>query len=589
MAKHSCGRGPRGRSRLPLILTVVTLLPVAHAGSLARWSAEPPASAGAPVVATGRVELVAAVVGADLSVRPVPKFRFSVSPANGSAESPAVDLVTGFDGTARATVPAGRYRLTSVAPLTWEGSDLSWDITFEVAADATTRIEVSTDNARRSAAPARVSDEARVYATTRAAVFVVEANAGHGSGFLVDPSGLVVTNDHVVSGSRYVAVQLDPATKVPAILLAFDKPRDVAILRVNPGAVAGIQPLPLASAGSSGSTVAEGEKVLAIGNPLDRKSVLTTGIVGKVEPDTIISDVNINPGNSGGPLLNLRGEVVGISTFGLRGGGGPGISGILRIHVAEKALSEARDKASTIEPPSGERLPVVSPVHFPLDGLREKSVADPDFRTYAMDAGAIDLHFLTPVLLYSINRHAEIKASEVEKNRRKGGSPDLAGLEQQTYEWDVEDYLPVVTVHALPERKLTGGSKAGRVFGAMFGVVTPGNYRFKARFRAMKLMRAGEEIRPIFPGRSCEAVSQSVALGSIEDVGCFGFYQYPPEAFEPGPALELWIYDEDHGDAPEKLSLNAALVRRIWDDFEPYRREVARSTRSEGSSPDAKE
>jgi S1-C subfamily serine protease len=77
-----------------------------------------------------------------------------------------------------------------------------------------------------------------------------------------------------------------------------------------------------------------GERVLAVGSPLATEGILTTGIVSRVESDAIISDVNINPGNSGGPLLNFRGQVIGITTFGVQEPGrGPGISGIVRIHL----------------------------------------------------------------------------------------------------------------------------------------------------------------------------------------------------------------------------------------------------------------
>ncbi len=578
----NCRTIERRFRRLPWGVLVLAVAAV-QATALA---SEPSSAPRANDAQSGRLEIVAAVVAADLTVRPVPKFALSVLSSDEPTRPPVARLVTGFDGKADAALAPGRYRVVSDVSLVWNDAELSWDVAIEVAAEATSRLELSTDNAHRSAATGRSSEEGRIYQSARRAVFVVEANAGHGSGFLVTSSGLVVTNNHVVRKSRYIAVQLDGLRKVAATLLACDPEHDIAILRVNPSAVAGIEPLPIASEGPSSQSVVEGDRVLAIGNPLAKKSVLTTGVVSKVEADAIISDVRINPGNSGGPLLNLRGEVVGVNTFGLGIESGPGISGIVRVHLAEKALEEARGKELTVAPPPDEPLPVVSLSQYPMAGLREKSTVDPDLKTYHVEAGPIDVDFLTPPLLYSLDRHTQLKAAASRKKRTKVQPDSSGGDEEESYAWEQHtgEYDPVVTVRALPEKKLTKGSTAGRVFGAMFGVITPGNYRFKTDVREMRLVRGGQVVRPIFPGRACEAVSASTGYGRIEDVGCYGFYQYPPEAFEPGAGLELWIYNEDHPEAPEKIPLSAALTSRVWDDFAPFRSQSRTEAAQGGSS-----
>jgi len=142
-----------------------------------------------------------------------------------------------------------------------------------------------------------------------------------GSGVLIDPSGLILTNSHVVFGQSIVTVTLDDGRTLPAQVVGADPLFDIALLRLpkpGPG------PLPAATLGDSG-TLSVGEEVFAIGNPFGLDQTLTRGIVSAVnrilpgsswslrEP-MIQTDAAINHGNSGGPLVDLCGNVIGINT-----------------------------------------------------------------------------------------------------------------------------------------------------------------------------------------------------------------------------------------------------------------------------------
>ena len=118
---------------------------------------------------------------------------------------------------------------------------------------------------------------------------------GHGSGFLVDSSGLIATNEHVIGTSEYAAVQLSPTVKVSARIVVANANKDVAILAVNPS-FEGIRPVRLGYARDGKPPAVEGQQVFTIGSPLNQRKVMTSGIVGRVEPRAIISDVNINHG-----------------------------------------------------------------------------------------------------------------------------------------------------------------------------------------------------------------------------------------------------------------------------------------------------
>ncbi len=144
---------------------------------------------------------------------------------------------------------------------------------------------------------------------------------GAGSGFLIDANGDIITNFHVISGARQVQVTLADKSRYRATVVGGDQRSDLAVLRISPG-----RKLPFLRLGDS-SELQVGRKVLAIGNPFGQfQNTLTTGVVsslgrsvrgqrgGTVLDDVIQTDAAINPGNSGGPLLNSRGEVIGINT-----------------------------------------------------------------------------------------------------------------------------------------------------------------------------------------------------------------------------------------------------------------------------------
>ncbi len=169
-----------------------------------------------------------------------------------------------------------------------------------------------------------------------------EQTKGVGSGFILSADGLIMTNAHVVEGADQVVVTLVDKREFKAKIIGVDKRTDVALLKVEASG------LPAVKTGDV-SRLKVGEWVMAIGSPFGLENTVTAGIVSAKKRDTgdylsfIQTDVAINPGNSGGPLINMRGEVIGInSQIYSRSGGFMGISFAIPIDEALRVSDQLR-------------------------------------------------------------------------------------------------------------------------------------------------------------------------------------------------------------------------------------------------------
>jgi serine protease Do len=171
---------------------------------------------------------------------------------------------------------------------------------------------------------------------------------GQGTGFIIE-NNEILTNNHVVEGAQYIEVQLDDGRRVPATVVGRDPRTDVALLRLK-GTTMATQAIALGDS----DALDVGDWVVAIGNPYGLSQTVTTGIVsakGRTGRDVpldpagyysfIQTDAPINPGNSGGPLLNLRGEVIGINTAVNRAAQGIGFA--IPINMVKTILQQLRE------------------------------------------------------------------------------------------------------------------------------------------------------------------------------------------------------------------------------------------------------
>ena len=186
-----------------------------------------------------------------------------------------------------------------------------------------------------------------------------------GSGAIISASGYVVTNHHVAGNARWISCTLSDKRQIEAKLIGTDALADIAVIQLDPA----FGPYPIASWGDS-STLRVGDPVLAMGSPLALSQSVTSGIISNTElvmPGVYSSfvldgedvgsivrwighDAAIHPGNSGGPLVNLRGEIVGINEIEL------GLSGAIPADLAREVATQLIEKGKVLRAYTGIEL-----------------------------------------------------------------------------------------------------------------------------------------------------------------------------------------------------------------------------------------
>lgn len=452
-------------------------------------------------------------------------------------------------------------------------------------------IQASTKNASIPGNEANgIENLAQLFTKFQNAVVTVWSEFGHGTGFIVDRRGLILTNQHVIGPSEVNAVQFDATHKIRAVLLAADPDKDIAVLWANITAFPGAQVAPVIASGSGAAPVVVGERVFTIGSPLSQRKIMTTGIVSGVDSGAIISDIDINPGNSGGPLFNSMGYVIGLTTFNEQGSSGRGISGIIRIEQTRALLEQAKAKISNgSHPPDPALLPVEPTDSFPLDAIKAAALAKKfDTRPYFFSEGDYDVALITPILKYHIEEQGRVTAAR-EKSRRTRREGAVQGTFQpledlKTWAEYAGEYQPVIQIQADPKLRETFMSAFSRGL-AQGAYVGPAKMRFKTDFYKMHLLCGDKEIQPIQPSKVADVLNVHSSFVSVTDATYQGFYTYPPDAISPACGkVVLELYSEKDPNKPTVKVLNPKTIDRIWGDFEAYRASHGDQTKAHSST-----
>jgi S1-C subfamily serine protease len=405
-----------------------------------------------------------------------------------------------------------------------------------------------------------------IFKRLQTSIVTVWSEFGYGTGFIIERSGLILTNEHVVGSSIYIAVQSDARHKTPATLVAASREKDIAVLWTNLEALPGTTVAPLPETKGTAKAALEGERVLAIASPLNQRKVMTTGIVRKMESQTIISDINLNQDNSGGPLINSAGEVIGITSFANVETDGPSTSSIIRIEEAGPFIADARALISQLPSPPALSLPVDPMDPFPIDAFRRIGSTDKfDSKAYSVAISDFELLMITPVLKYRMQSEATREAEKTKGSRAVKPFENYRGWREYSAE-----YKPVLQIQISPE---TGDSLWG-VFNrglSKSGVVAPAKQRFKTNFVGMRLLCGRKEVAPIHPGKIAHLATQSSGSDSPKDVMYEGLYSYPADAISPACGqVTVEVYSEKNRERPTVKVLDNKVIERIAEDFAPY-------------------
>lgn len=546
---------------------------------------------------TANVIFKVSVVDKNLNLKNVPKFPLVVRKTDDSAFVEQ-RISTSVEGVATAALPMGSYTVNSEKPLEFEEKSFVWEHNFKVEAGKDSIVELSNDNAKITNLAAsvaasnsprrRITEEAELFKTLRDGVVTVEGELGAGTGFIVDERGLILTNQHVISKSTEIRVRFDKQTIVRAKLIHEDPERDIAVLLANLSACKTCRALKIAENTPDNPPIVEGERVFAIGSPLFQDKILTSGIVSKVEKRAIISDISINPGNSGGPLFNLDGNVIGLTTFGVDAGSGPGISGIVRIEEAAGLLGKAREDLKTRTAPTAELLPTVPEGTFPVETIKTRIEASKKFdqKPYKDDIKDYQINYMTPVFKFYLSEKDRIESMKDrdKRNKDKGTTTNsTVDRYRDLRNWNeyAGELRPAVEILALPEVAASGKSL---LLGVLTGVasqgmiMTPPNYKFKADFYQMKLLCNNQEVTPL----RRQKVEFGAAMPSYYKVKTrftyAGVYTYPFDVFEPGKCaqMQLQVFSEEDIEKAIVTNVTELTKQRIWNDFSDFRQQAVK-------------
>jgi hypothetical protein len=536
-----------------------------------------PSSSTGQTLGVLRVRIVLA--DADGTPAPAPRHALLISENPSSAEPRRV--ITGLDGAVQAKLRPGNYTVESDRPLAFRGRRYQWMQLVDIAAGRDTVLDLTAANAEvtalgaSDAAPgaAPESDPGFLLQQWRNSVVGIWTATTHASGFLVDAKGLVVTNQRSIGAATSAEVQLTRERKVAARVLAADAERDVAVLQIDPAAVAGVRPVPLGCT-PRGLPPAEGAELFTIGEPLRGEKDMTSGVVRGVTPKEIVTDVLLPSGSAGGPVFSANGAVVGLTSLV----GGPEDTShrdarVVRVDGVCAALASAEQAMTTGPPPRGTLLPVEPLRPFPVDALeasleRRSGSLDP----YTMSSADFDITLLTPyVVHHELNASTAIPRTTSKDTRAPNAELSFMRRRMEFGAWSdyVSEVWPALLIRITPRFVEGFWTKVGRIAAETQGVALPKFKRYKSGFVRLRALCGTVEVTPIHP---FELESQVSERATIDE----GLYVFDPGALGPHcGTVTLVLHSAAGAEQGDRRVVDPKMLEQIWLDFEPYRKAVA--------------
>jgi len=482
----------------------------------------------------------------DLNIKPVPRLAVKLTPI-APTTGEAITVVTSLDGMVETEILPGSYRVTTEKGAELFDKSYKWDLESDLKKKENL-LELSNDNAKIEPVAAgretHIDALAAQYKRVKDTVVTVWTEDRAFDGTIIDDNGLVLTVQHQLKGTDWIAVQLDDDRKLPAVRLAQDEQADVAVLRFDPKTAG---QFPVASVSTDPESLVEGERVFTVENPgTDKNKKLLTGVLSKADNEQIVSDIKI--GYVGSAMFNSSGSAVGIAQF--RDG-----KLLMRpIGTATKVMEEAKALAAKMEAPA-HLLPVVPPFELASGDFRAPGRGHWESEFYQFKLGDFYVDLITPVAAYEMRLdvyNAEMKEyGKHPKGHTQPTPPD-------------DKYTATLIVAVYPQTKMGYWENFGRSGG-------PPVRHYKNGFSKMMLLCGEHVVEPVWPRRTLEEGGGTWNVVMSND-STGGRYVYRSDAIQPScGTVKLRIVATKKDDEVLEKVLDEKVVQRIWEDYEPYR------------------
>jgi len=514
------------------------------------------------------------LVDPDGKTTPVPRHALLIS--DNPASAPPRKIVTTLDGVADVHLRPGSYTIESDKPFAFHGKAYEWTQLVNVRAGRDVTLELTAGNAEVAAASASTSptgtspdtDPLALLMPWQDSVVALWSPTAHASGFAIDSRGLIATTQRAVGKATSVEVQLAPPTKVEARVVASDPARDVAVLWVQPAAMASLHPLPLACGqDAKAPPVVDGQEIYAIGTPLREPKSITSGNVRDITPNGIVFDARLPIGSAGGPVFSADGKLLGLSAvIDDRDDSARGDSRVVGIAGACELVPAAEKKMTGATAPPATPLPIEPAQTFPLDAL--KSAAQRrvgSLNPYQISSAEFDVNFITPVMTYGVQYQAELANRRERERGSRTAEPPMVSPLLDFSNWSdyVSDFPPVLLVRVTPKFAESFWTKAARAAASTQGMAIPPIKRFSSVFSRMQAYCGDKEVTPIHRFTLERRVSET---DTIEE----GLYVFEPFALNPGcSSVKLVLYSEKEPAKGDARIVEANVIQQIKDDFAP--------------------
>jgi len=516
-----------------------------------------------------------ALADANGKATPVPRHALLISDNPATAEPRLV--YTGPDGAVDVKLRPGNYTVESDHPVVFNGKAFEWIQHLDIVAGRDVVLEMTDRNARLATAdslPAAAikSDPWIILPPRQESVVALWTATTRVSGFVIDAKGLIATSQRAIGAATTAEVQLAPEVKVAATVLIADSMRDVAILWVDPTAVASVRPIEL-GCGQAAPTVVNGQDIFTIGAPISQLKGITPGSVTRVDAQSIVSDFRLRRGGVGGPVFTADGTLVGITSLPNQKDDQDLIRladpKIVRTSAACDAVVSAEKKMASAAPPSQTHLPVEPASPFPLDALKTAVQGRAgSLNPYQIASSDFDVAFFTPLQTYG----PQYLAEQMRNRERTSGTrtvvtdPGIVRPLMDFRNWSdyVADFPPVLLIRITPKAAEGFWTTVARGAAQTQGVAIPAIKRPKSAFASLRAFCGDAEVTPIHPFKLEQRVGDSTLYE--------GLYVFDPGALGPQcGTVKLTLYSEKEQEKGETRVVEPRVIEQIWQDFEPYR------------------